>query len=131
MKWREAMKSFVMFLLCTVSAFAQLPDAPSHKFLDRQNKIAFTVEAVSFAGDSITTNIGLNQGDREMNPIARPFVGGGVGKQAAYWGMSYAGSIGAAYLFHRTGHHKLERWSTRVVIGVEAFCIVNNTRNLR
>jgi len=27
-------------------------------------------------------------------------------------------SIGAAYLFHRSGHHKLERWTSVVHIGL-------------
>lgn len=27
-------------------------------------------------------------------------------------------SVGISYLFHRTGHHKLERWTSYVHIGV-------------
>jgi hypothetical protein len=35
-------------------------------------------------------------------------------------------SIGAAYLFHRYGHHKLERWTSIVHIGLATGGAVRN-----
>ena len=35
-------------------------------------------------------------------------------------------SIGISYLFHRTGHHKLERWISIGHIGVTAFGDIRN-----
>jgi len=32
-----------------------------------------------------------------------------------------AASVSVAYLFHRTGHHTMERWTSLVHIGVTAF----------
>ena len=37
-----------------------------------------------------------------------------------------AASIGAAYLFHRTGHHKIERWVSIVHIGVATGGAIRN-----
>jgi len=35
-------------------------------------------------------------------------------------------SVGFAYIFHRTGHHKLERWLSIGHIGVTAFGDIRN-----
>jgi len=35
-------------------------------------------------------------------------------------------SVGIAYVFHRTGHHKLERWLSIGHIGVTAFGDIRN-----
>jgi hypothetical protein len=35
-------------------------------------------------------------------------------------------SIGVSYIFHRTGHHRLERWVSFVHIGVTGFGVVRN-----
>jgi hypothetical protein len=35
-------------------------------------------------------------------------------------------SIGASYLFHRTGHHKLERWTSIVHIGLSTSGAIRN-----
>ena len=37
-----------------------------------------------------------------------------------------AASIGVSYLFHRTGHHRLERWTSIVHIGVGTFGAIHN-----
>jgi hypothetical protein len=37
---------------------------------------------------------------------------------AAIEAAGTAASIGTSYLFHRSGHHKLERWTSYIHIGV-------------
>jgi hypothetical protein len=50
-----------------------VPDAPStHKFWNTENKIDFSIFAGQLAADAITTQKGLNEGFREMNPLMRP-----------------------------------------------------------
>ena len=52
-----------------------------------------------------------------------------VDNKPLFTGIEAAGvaaSIGASYLFHRTGHHKLERWVSIVHIGVAVGGSVRN-----
>ena len=47
-----------------------------------------------------------------------------VDNHAAFAAIEFAGaatSVGVSYLFHRTGHHSLERWTSIVHIGVTVF----------
>jgi len=37
-----------------------------------------------------------------------------------------AASIGISYLFHRTGHHRLERWVSMIHVGVGTFGFIRN-----
>lgn len=79
------------------------------------------------AADGITTQHILTADHGwEMNPIVRPLVVRGAGGQAAASVLGAAFSIGGAYLFHRSGHHKLERLMLNATIGVEAECVISN-----
>lgn len=52
-----------------------------------------------------------------------------VDNHAAFATIEAAGagaSVGASYLFHRYGHHKLERWASFVHIGVTTVGAVRN-----
>ena len=52
-----------------------------------------------------------------------------VDNHAAFAAIEAAGtgvSIGASYLFHRSGHHKLERWVSIVHIGMATTGAVRN-----
>ncbi len=106
-----------------------LPDAPSqHKFLDRQNKVAFGTLAGLIAVDSITTQRLTNSGlAREANPIWRPMVNQGWAGQLAASTLGYASALGVSYAFHKTGHHKLERWTNWLMVGAEG---ANDVRNV-
>ena len=47
-----------------------------------------------------------------------------VDNHAEFAAIEFGGtitSVGASYLFHRTGHHSLERWTSIVHIGVTVF----------
>lgn len=102
-------------------------EAPSQVFLDRPAKIRFAILAGLIAADGITTQHVLNaDGGKEVNPLARPFVKHGAAGQFAASTIGYAFGIGGSYLFHRTGHHKLERFFQNAAIGVEAECVTDN-----
>jgi hypothetical protein len=104
-----------------------VPEAPSHVFLDRPAKIRFAILAGLIAADGITTQHVLNtDGGKEVNPLARPLVTHGAGGQLAASAIGYAFGIGGSYIFHRTGHHKLERFFQHAAIGVEAECVTDN-----
>jgi hypothetical protein len=57
-----------------------------------------------------------------LNPVTRAF-----GSTSAGLAMNFAGQtaavIGVSYLFHRSGHHKLERAVTILNIGASATAV--------
>jgi hypothetical protein len=111
------------------TSYTSFPDAPSqHKFFDRQNKIAFGTLAGLIAIDSVTTQRLTNSGQaREANPIWRPMVRQGWEGQMAASALGYASALGVAYTFHKTGHHKMERWANWLTVSLEG---ANDVRNL-
>jgi hypothetical protein len=92
---------------------------PAHRFFDLKNSLAFTSVAVSLAGDGWSTQRALTYpGVREVNPLARPFVGSRAG-EAAYSSAGLALVAGAMYLAHKTNHHKWERIGPFALAGWE------------
>jgi len=133
------MKLTLAILLLVVSASAQefvapgsgLPDSPSHqRFWTLETKIDTGILAGFVATDAITTQRGLARGFREANPIERPFVTRGAGGAAAGAALSFGAGLGTAYLFHKTNHHKAERISMRLFIGMEGFAMAHNFATL-
>jgi len=93
----------------------------SHRFLDRQNKIAFTALAGLIAVDAVTTQHLISSGQaHEANPVWRPLVHQGWQGEMAASALGYAAALGTSYTLHKTGHHKMERWANWLVVGVEA-----------
>jgi hypothetical protein len=80
----------------------------THPFWDRENKILFAACGALATADFFTTHANLASGGRELNPITRVFSGSTPGL-ATNFAMETAGVIGLSYVFHKTGHHKLER----------------------
>lgn len=134
-----AMAMFWIVLLACVMAKCQsmpvLPNAPSapsvrrpvHRFWDARNVMLFGAGATLIAVDGWQTQT-CRPNCREDNPIARPFTRRGWPGQVAASGLGIGSTIGIAYLFHRTGHHKLERIASMVVVGVELETIIHNKR---
>ncbi len=130
--------ALAIFLLCP-AVFAQgpTPDAPTasvepvanpvlsqptfetHKFLDRQNRILFVAVAAFNGADFAVTRSNLQNGGHELNPIVQPFAQSTVAL-AANFAVETAGVVAVSYVFHRTGHHKLERFTSYVNIGSSA-----------
>jgi hypothetical protein len=102
---------------------AGLPETPEpHKFWDKKNTALFVTVAAFSAADFAVTRDNLNHGGRELNPLTRPFSGSTAGL-AANFAAETAGVIGVSYLFHKTGHHKLERLAPLVNFGASAFAV--------
>jgi hypothetical protein len=96
--------------------------APEHKFWDAENTALFSTVAAFSAADFVVTRDNLSHGGRELNPLTRPFAGSTAALAANFAGET-AGVIGVSYLFHKTGHHKLERLTPIVNFGMSAFAV--------
>src|ERR1019366_6880738 len=110
-------KDLLSILLLSVAMQAQsftastsaLPDAPSQRpFWTVENKVNVSILAGLVAADAFSTQRGLNQGLREVNPVMRPFVTRGAAGQAAGSALGFGAGVGVVYLLHRTHHHKAE-----------------------
>ena len=99
-----------------------LPEAPSHKFWDRKNSFLFATTAALSTADFFATRNNLQNGGRELNPVSRVFAGSTAGLAVNFAGET-VGVIGVSYLFHRSGHHKLERAVTILNIGASATAV--------
>lgn len=100
------------------------PRQQEHRFWDKKNAWLFVGVGASRALDYSSTLNLRRRGDREIlltNDL--------VDNHAAFAVVEAAGtavSIGASYLFHRSGHHKLERWTSIVHIGLATSEAVRN-----
>jgi hypothetical protein len=95
-----------------------------HRFWDRENDLLFTGVAASRTFDYFST-LNMRRRGRQEIFLTNDAVDNHAGF-AAIEAASTGVSIGAAYLFHRYGHHKLERWTSIVHIGVASTGAVRN-----
>jgi hypothetical protein len=108
-------RSWKFFLLLAVvvaqvNAGAQnLPEAPSHNFWDATNKALLAMHAGLEAVDFGITHHNLSRGGVEKNPIGKRLCESGTAGQLVFFGGRMAAVVGASYLFHKTGHHRMER----------------------
>jgi len=100
----------------------QIPEAPEHKFWDRENKVLFATAAAAAAADFTVTYQNLQSGGRELNPITRLFSGSTAGLAVNFAGET-TGVVGLSYLFHKTGHHRLERLTPLVNFSASAAAV--------
>jgi len=95
-----------------------------HHFWDKENDLLFAGVAASRTLDYFST---LNMRRRGRQEI---FLTNDAVDNHAGFAFIEAGatgvSIGASYLFHRYGHHKLERWTSIVHIGLATTGAVRN-----
>jgi hypothetical protein len=95
-----------------------------HRFWDKKNDWLFAGVGAARTFDYFSTLNLRRRGDREVlltNEI--------VDDHAAFAAIEAAGtgvSIGASYLFHHYGHHKLERWTSMVHFGLATSGAVRN-----
>jgi hypothetical protein len=100
-----------------------LPEAPSHRrFWDRENTILFAATVATSAGDFVVTRNNLQNGGQELNPITRVFSGSTAGLALNFAGEA-AGVTGMSYLFHKTGHHRLERLAPMLNMAASGYAI--------
>jgi len=114
-----------------VNRFA-VPDAASQPpFWTVENKVNVGILAGLVAADGITTQRGLNQGLREVNPVMRPFVTRGAAGEAAGSALGFGAAVGAVYLLHRSHHYKAERMTMRLFVAGESGFVANNIIAIR
>jgi hypothetical protein len=92
------------------------PPQTTHRFWDRTNDLWFAAVGAGRALDYAST---LNLRRRGVDEIF--LTNSIVDNHPLFAGIEAAGtaaSIGVSYLFHRTGHHQLERWTSIVHFGV-------------
>jgi hypothetical protein len=95
-----------------------------HRFWDKKNDLLFAGVGAARTFDYFSTLNLRRRGDNEIlltNEV--------VDNHAAFAAIEAAGtgvSIGASYLFHRYGHHKLERWTSMVHFGLATTGAVRN-----
>ena len=129
---------FVSAVLLGASGAQTRPDAPSskagvqfdqttlptHKFWDKKNAWLFAAVGASRTLDYFST---LNMRRRGRSEIF--LTNDAVDNHAAFAAIEAAAtgvSIGASYLFHRYGHHKLERWTSLIHFGAATTGAVRN-----
>jgi hypothetical protein len=97
---------------------------PVHRFWDRDNDWLFAAVGAGRALDYAST---LNLRRRGINEVFLTnsivdnhplFAGIEIGATAA--------SVGVSYIFHRTGHHRLERWTSAIHAGVAVGGAIRN-----
>lgn len=93
------------------------PLAPGvHRFWDRENDWLFAAVGAGRALDYAST---LNLRRRGINEVF--LTNSIVDNHALFAGIEVsatAASIGVSYLFHRTRHHRLERWTSAIHAGI-------------
>jgi hypothetical protein len=95
-----------------------------HRFWDKKNDWLFAGVGAGRTFDYFSTLNLRRRGDQEVlltNEI--------VDNHTAFAAIEAAGtgvSIGASYLFHHYGHHKLERWTSMVHFGLATSGAVRN-----
>jgi hypothetical protein len=123
----------ILFLLTTMSARAQdggalpstpVPAAPEHRFWDRKNILLFSGIGV-FRGLDYASTRNMQARGREEILLPDDVVNNSAGF-ASLEAAATAASVGISYIFHRTGHHKLERWLSIGHIGVTGFGVARN-----
>lgn len=95
-----------------------------HRFWDKENAWLFAGVGASRTFDYFSTLNLRRRGDQEVfltNAIVDNHA-----EFAAIEAAGTAASIGASYLFHHYGHHKLERWTSIVHIGLATSGAVRN-----
>jgi hypothetical protein len=101
-----------------------LPETPrSHRFWDTQNTLLFVGVGAMNAADFAVTRQNLQSGGKELNPITRIFAGSTAGLAFNFAGET-AGTMAIAYLFHRTGHHRLERMTSAVAMSISTQAVI-------
>ncbi len=106
-------------------ALVTAPSSPPERrrFFDKWNIALFSGSAAIDSADFAVTRSNLQtSGGKELNPIVRLF-----GRSTAGLALNFAGeaasTVGLSYVFHRTGHFKLERAVSMVNIAASGAAV--------
>ena len=113
------MAAFPFTPVTVVSTNEAPKERASHRFWDRENTVLFAASAGMATADFFTTRANLASGGRELNPLTRVFTGS-TPMLATNFALETGAVMGVSYLFHKTGHHTLERLTSFVNIGESA-----------
>jgi hypothetical protein len=126
--------NIICLLLLSLGAAAQtdggerasLPTAPvtQHRFWDCTNVLLFSGVA-AFRGLDYASTRNFQARGRDEILLPDDVVNNSAGF-ASLEAAASATSVGISYIFHRTGHHKLERWLSIAHIGVTGFGVARN-----
>lgn len=100
------------------------PSPVVHSFWDRENDLLFAAVAAGRALDYAST---LNIRRRGINEVF--LTNSIVDNHPLFAGIEAAAtgaSVGVSYIFHRTGHHSLERWTSIIHFGVATGGAIRN-----
>ena len=101
------------------------PAAPAvHPFWDTENDLLFAAVGAGRALDYAST---LNLRSRGINEAF--LTNAIVDNHPLFAGIEVAAtgaSIGVSYIFHRTGHHRLERWTSAIHAGIAVGGAIRN-----
>ena len=107
-----------------IAASQTLPEAPQpHRFWDTHNTLLFAGVAAANSADFVVTRQNLQSGGKEMNPITRIFSGSTAGLAVNFAGET-AATMGIAYLFHKSGHHRLERMTSAIAMSITTQAVI-------
>jgi hypothetical protein len=121
---------FILFFIGNVknglsqTAEDSSPASPTHRFWDKPNIGLFAGVAAIRMLDYSSTRYFRRRGNNEAlltNEV--------VDDKPIFIAIELTGtaaSIGISYLFHATGHHRLERWASIVHIGIGTFGFSRN-----
>ena len=97
---------------------------PQHRFWDRTNLLLFSGVA-AFRGLDYASTRNFQRRGREEVLLPDDVVNNSAGF-ASLEAAGAATSVGIAYILHRTGHHKLERWLSIGHISVTGVGVARN-----
>ena len=95
-----------------------------HRFWDKENDLLFAGVAAARTLDYFST-LNMRRRGRQEIFLTNEAVDNHAGFAFIEAGATGV-SIGASYIFHRYGHHKLERWTSIVHIGLATTGAVRN-----
>jgi len=97
----------------------------AHRFWNRENRILFAANGALAAADFYTTRRNLVKNGKELNPVTRVFAAN-TPALASNFALETGGVIAISYLFHKSGHHKLEHLTSYVNVAVSASAVGYN-----
>ena len=103
--------TFLFLVLSPLAVYSQeVPDlSQAHNYWDRPNQLLLITHVALEGADFAITHHNLSRGGRELNPMGKALCESGTGGQVVFFAGRSAGVVAISYLFHRTGHHRLER----------------------
>jgi hypothetical protein len=102
-----------------VVAVPETKELGTPRFWDRENLILFAAVGGMAGADFYVTHANLASGGKELNPVTRVLSGSTPGLVANF-ALESGSVVAVSYLFHKTGHHRLERLTSVVNVASSA-----------